>query len=250
MNDLSSLSPNDDNSKLSKVISSLKRMLEIKDDQINAKDKYIATQQSTIEGLRLSNMKVSRHFNDETDEITEKKQELQMLEDKNKSLANTNYELKLKLAKLNIENDQKHDKMLDTKDKFISDLKEKNIDLTVKKNVLHDEVNHAKKEIQMTQETESSLIARIHKQESMITERNKSIQGLALAFKKKEHDIDQISSKLKDIEAYRVTEKKALESAFEKKLRESSAILKNSLNEKDNRIKSTVEKLLKDKETL
>jgi len=120
-------------------------MLEIKDDQINAKDKYIATQQSTIEGLRLSNMKVSRHFNEETDEITEKKRELQMLEDKNKSLDNTNNELKLRLAKLNIENDQKHDKMLDTKDKFISDLKEKNIDLTVKKNVLHDEINHLKR---------------------------------------------------------------------------------------------------------
>lgn len=247
---MSTLNPNDDNSKLPKIISSLKRMLEIKDDQINAKDKYIATQQSTIEGLRLSNMKVSRHYNEETDEITEKKRELQMLEDKNKSLANTTNELKLRLAKLNIENDQKHDKMLDAKDKFISDLKEKNIDLTVKKNVLHDEVNHAKKEIQMTEETESSLIARIHKQESMITERNKSIQKLALAFKNKEHDIDQISSKLKDIEAYRVKERKNLEIAFEKKLRESSANLKHSLNEKDNRINSTVQNLLKDKEAL
>jgi len=57
-------------------------MIEIKDDQIKAKENFIATQQSTIEGLRLADMKVSRDFNDETDEVVEKKKELQMVEDK------------------------------------------------------------------------------------------------------------------------------------------------------------------------
>jgi len=140
--------------------------------------------------------------------------------------------------------------MLDKKDKFISDLKDKNVDLTVKKNVLHDEVNHANKQIQFTKDSESALIARLHKQEAMIAERNRSIQRLFQAFKHKEQDVNQIRIKLKEIETYRVAERQALEMAFEKKLRESTANLKYSLNDKDNRIKTTVEKLMKDKEAL